>query len=73
MSRNLESSFFCKRCRANDAKRCRCALPLVRTSHDWDADAAYNLWPDAVRVPAAAAAGAGRSSARRQSSARSQA
>ncbi len=57
MSRNVESSFFCKRCRANDAKRCRCSLPAVGTRHDWDADAAYNLWPDAAKVPAAAGAG----------------
>lgn len=73
MSRKVESSFFCKRCRADEAKCCRCPLPLVRTRHDWDADAAYNLWPDAVKVPAAAAACDGRSSARRQLSARSQA
>ena len=57
MSRNAESSFFCKRCRADDAKRCRCPLPGVGTRHDWDADAGYNLWPDATQVPAAAAAG----------------
>ena len=57
MSSNAESSFFCKRCRADDAKRCRCPLPAVGTHHDWDADAGYNLWPDATKVPAAAAAG----------------
>jgi hypothetical protein len=73
MSQNIESSFFCKRCRADDAKRCRCSLPLVPTDHDWDADAVYNLWPDAVKVPAAAAAWDGGSMARLQLPARSQA
>lgn len=56
MSRNAEVSFFCRRCRAGDTKRCRCPLPAVDTNHDWDADAAYNLWPDRVEVPAAARA-----------------
>ncbi len=73
MSLNVESSFFCKRCRADDAKRCRCPLPLMRTDHDWDADGLYNLWPDAVKTPAAATAGDGGRSSQRQLSARSQA
>lgn len=54
MNSNAESSFFCKRCRANDAKRCHCPLPAVGGDHDWDADAAYNLWPGRARAGAAA-------------------
>ena len=73
MGLNVESNFFCKRCRADDAKRCRCPLPLVPTDHDWDADGVYNLWPDAVKAPAAAAAGDGRRMTQRQLPARSQA
>lgn len=55
MSQHTETSFFCKRCRASQVKRCRCPLPSVAQCHDWDADAAYNLWPDALKVPAAVA------------------
>jgi hypothetical protein len=73
MSRNVESSFFCKRCRADDAKRCRCPLPFVPTNHEWDADAIYNLWPDAEQAPAAAATGGGAGMGRSQLPARSQA
>ena len=57
MSPHVEYGFFCKRCRAREAKRCRCPLPAIGTNHDWDADAAYNLWPDLVAVPASAPTG----------------
>jgi len=57
MDPNAEASFFCKRCRADDAKRCRCPLPAVRSDHDWNADAAYNLWPERAKVSAAGPAG----------------
>ncbi len=50
---SAHTDFFCKRCRADDAKRCRCPLPILRAVHDWDADAAYNLWPDAPNAPSA--------------------
>ena len=46
MNRRTEVTFFCKRCRATRVKRCRCPLPALRPNHDWDSDAAYNLWPD---------------------------
>ncbi len=49
MSHEAELSFFCKRCRAKQVKRCRCSLPGLGPNHDWGADAAYNLWPDAVK------------------------
>ena len=57
MDRQTEFMFFCKRCRATQVKRCRCPLPALRTNHDWNSDAAYNLWPDApVRTRSAAPA-----------------
>jgi len=55
MSRDAEFSYFCKRCRATQVKRCRCSLPAVAPDHNWDADAAYNLWPNAGEAMAAAA------------------
>lgn len=53
MEGNAEASFICKRCRAGAAKRCRCPLPTVASDHDWDADAAYNLWPGRAGIPVA--------------------
>lgn len=49
MSRETETSFFCKRCRAAQVKRCRCPLPILGPNHDWNADAAFNLWPDRAK------------------------
>jgi hypothetical protein len=46
MDRQTEITFFCKRCRATQVKRCGCPLPVLRPNHNWESDAAYNLWPD---------------------------
>jgi hypothetical protein len=48
MSPDADLTYFCKRCRATQVKRCRCPLPTIGTDHNWDADAAYHLWPNAL-------------------------
>jgi hypothetical protein len=55
MSRETDFSFFCKRCRATQVKRCRCPLPILGQNHDWSADAVFNLWPNHVKAEPAVA------------------